>query len=147
MARGKSLFGVPWRIKASSEGRTEAGRRPVEFSFEIEPPAYYDVGYAEGLELPIPGSFFSGNRGSDLDPHPESDLSGIAGSRVATLTVEMSNGEELRVHPRRAPGRVLARSPWLAAVRFYDLFFPAALTPGLITARDAGGHVLSRRKY
>jgi hypothetical protein len=147
VARGKSLYGVPWRIKASPPRTDSLGRRGVEFHFDMLPPAFFGVGYFKGMRLPIPeGLLFSAGMGSDLDPYPESELSGLAGRGVATLTMKMSDGQLITFHPLLAPRSLRQRFPWLGRLRFFYRFFPAQLEPLSLTAFDADGQVIARRK-
>ena len=147
VAKGKSLFGVRWRIRASNPQVDSHGYRSADFFFEMLPPAYSGVGYFTTLGLPTSPKFvFTATPGSGLDRHPEADLSGITSSKVTTLTVKMSKGAPLTIRPRLAPPGVLARHPWLSDLKFFDTFFPDSRRPVLATARDVSGKVLTRRK-
>lgn len=148
VARGHSLYGVPWQIEATRFSATATGPGGVETHFSISPRGgYTGVGYYTGLPLPLPRRFvFTANAGSDIDRHPESDLSGITRRRVAKLVVKMSDGERLTVYPKPAPRRLRKRLPWLRGLRFFDVFFPADQEPKLVTALNRTGHVLARHK-
>jgi hypothetical protein len=148
VARGHSLYGVPWRIKASLSPPEVPGPRGVVVHFSISSPGVYGgVGYFTGLSLPLPSAFdFTANGGSEIDRYPESDLSGITRRRVANLVVKMSEGESLTIHPALAPPRLRKRFDWLRGLRFFDTFFPAGQEPQLVTAFDRGGKMLARHK-
>lgn len=144
VARGESLYGVPWQIEASHPRTDSLGRRGVEFLFDTQPPAASGSGYFKGMGLPIPKRFiFSAIPGSELDPYPEADISGVTGSRVASLRVTMSSGEELLIEPQQASPRLRARFPWLRRLRFFDQFFAAGPRPLRMTALDGQGNVLA----
>ncbi|HWO16476.1 MAG TPA: hypothetical protein VNM89_07165 [Solirubrobacterales bacterium] len=147
VARGESLYGVPWLIKASPPRTDSLERRWVEFHFDMLPPAFFGVGYFKGMGFPIPEGFlFSIGSGSDLDPYPERELSGLTSRRVATLTVKMNDGPPMTFRPLLAPRPLRQRFPWLGRLRVFYWFFPSDLEPQLLTARDSGGRVLARRK-
>lgn len=144
VARGESLYGVPWRIEASHPHTDASGRRGVEFAFEFDPPASPESGYFKGMNLPISKRLvFSANAGSEVDPYPEGDVSGVTGSRAATLRVAMSDGGELLIEPQLASPRLRERFPWLRRLRFFDYFFAAGPQPVRITAFDSTGSVLA----
>jgi hypothetical protein len=117
----------------------------LQFNFSIGP-AHSGVGYVSQLRYPVPDRFvFSALTGSDIDPYPESDLSGIAARRVDKLVVRMSKGHRLRFHPRLAPERVRERFKWVRGLRFFDRFYSSDRRPLVVKALDAQGHVLARR--
>jgi hypothetical protein len=148
VAYGRSLYGVPWRIKAKLVRSSLFDSRAVEVHFSIGRRGDYSgVGYFTGLGLPLhPAFFFTANLGSEINDFPEGDVSGVTRRHVATLVVEMSNGESLTVRPSLAPSSLRERLPWLRGLRFFDAFFPADQEPQLITAFDPGGQVLTRRE-
>jgi len=142
VANGLSPNGVPWKVRASRPVHSE-----IIVSFEMEPPAYYDVGYDTTLSSPVPKSFvFTADTGEDLDPYPESDLSGVTDRRVRTLSVKMSAGQPLVIQPRLAPASIRTRFKWLRGLRFFDQFYAAGPLPEVATASDASGHQLARIK-
>ena len=153
VASGESPHGVPWLIEASHPRTDSLGRRGVEFYFHSEPPAPAGSGYFKGMGLPIPKRFvfsaisgsFSPISGSEIDPYAEGDLSGVTGSRVATLVATMSNGEELTIEPQLAPSRLRARFPWLRRLRFFDHFYTAGLRPLKLAAFGSAGNLIAAR--
>jgi hypothetical protein len=139
---GKSPGGVPWDIRACREGKSGF----LHFSLK-SPPAYPGVGYSAALRLPVrPAFLFTATGGSDLSPSPESDVSGLASARVATLRLEMTNGSVLEFQPATARKGARKHHPWVRRLRFFDYFFAASLTPAFMTALDAQGQVLERRQ-
>jgi hypothetical protein len=152
VASGKSLYGVPWRIKAALvRTRWPQGSwdRTLEFHFSHGPEDdYTGGGHFTGLPLPLHPEFVLTATFGEIDEPPESHINGVTRRRVWTLTVEMSGGESVSVQPTLAPSPLLKRFRWLRGVRFYDVFFPAEQTPRAITAFDRVGHVLARyRKH
>jgi len=150
VAKGKSLYGIPWRIKAAlAQLRGPRGSlvRTFEVHFSIGPEDdYTGAGYFTGLPLPLHPEFVLTANFGEKDEYPESDISGVTRRRVWTLIVEMRGGESLSVQPTLAPSPLLKRFRWLRGVRFYDVFFPADQEPRMITALDRHGHVLARYK-
>jgi hypothetical protein len=148
VARGQSLYGVPWWIKASLVWPATVAPATLEAHFSISPRGGFSgVGYFTGAPLPLPAEFvFSALEGSGIDRYPESDLSGIARRKVVTLVIEMSDGETMMIHPRLSPPRVWRRFPWLAGVRFYDVFFPSRQESLVATAYDRDGQMIKRLK-
>lgn len=147
VAKGQSLYGIPWRVKVSAGlVRVPGPSRAIDIQFSIgQDNDLTGVRYFELIRLPVhPGFVFTANYGSEMSDYPESDVSGVTRRRVWTLTVEMSDGESINVQPTLAPPRLLRRFKWLRQVRFYDLFFPASQTPERITALDRQGNVLAR---
>jgi hypothetical protein len=145
VARGQSLYGVPWRIKAYARA-LGSQPRSIEVHFSIgRTDEYTGVGYFTHLPLPVHPEFvFTANYGSEVTDYPESDISGVTRRSVWTLTVEMRNTESVSVQPTLAPPPLLRRSRWLRGVRFYDVFFSASQTPERITAFDRQGRVLAQ---
>ncbi len=145
LVHGKSPNGVPWRITTVGPRTDSFGRRGVVFHFDFGPPAPPDVGYSSGMPLPVPAGFaFSGNSGSDIDPYPESDLSGIVGRGIRRLRVKLSEGEPLEFRPVAAPASIRSRFPFLRGLRFYDAFYAAGPKPMLVEAFDSGGRFVAR---
>jgi hypothetical protein len=146
VARGQSLYGVPWQIKATRAPRRGPQPPMIEVEFSIgQEDDYTGGGYSTHLFLPLhPEFFLTANYGSEVTDYSESDISGVTRRRVWTLTIEMSNGESVRVQPTLAPSQLLRRFRWLRQVRFYDVFFSASQTPERITALDRQGNVLVR---
>jgi hypothetical protein len=148
VAKGESLYGVPWRIKAAlarSRGLRGAGDRTLEvhFSHGLEDD-YTGTGYFTGLTLPLHPELVITATFGGIDEPPESDISGVTRRHVWALTIEMNGGESLSVQPTLAPSPLLKRFKWLRGVRFYDVFFPADQEPKMITALDRDGNVLAR---
>jgi hypothetical protein len=145
VAHGKSLYRIPWRIRAIPEGTKEEPQASIGFSIG-RCGEYSDAGYFVGFPLPVPSAFvFSADTGVGVDAFPEGDLSGITKRRVTKLVVAMSEGEPLTIHPELAPRRLWKRLGWLRGLRFYDQFFQAGPVPREVTAFDRSGHVLAHR--
>jgi len=144
---GNSLFGVPWRIAAIPPSRGAGGPREADFHFSIGACGEYsEAGYLVGLPLPVPRSFvFTADTGTEVDPYPEGDLSGVTSRRAVTLVVTMDGGATQTIAPRLAPRRLWKRLPWLRGLRFFDEFHPAGERPQILTAYDLAGDVLARR--
>jgi hypothetical protein len=149
VANGRSLHGIPWRIKAGlarSRGQRGSWDRAIEVHFSIgRENGSTGTGYVTHLGFPLHPEFvLTANEGREIDDYPEGDVSGVTRRDVRTLTIEMSDGESLIVQPALAPSHLLKRFKWLRGVRFYDAFFRAAQSPRIITAVDRNGHVLAR---
>lgn len=144
VAHGKSLYGVPWRIKAALSPPSTTRPRAIEVHFSIGGPDG-TVGYFTALPRRLPSAFvFTAITGSDIVDYPESDLSGVTRAKVTELVVKMSDGELLTVRPSPAPTEIRKRFPWLRGLRFFDVFFPADQRPRVVTALDRDGDVLAR---
>lgn len=144
VAHGSSSYGVPWRIKAARSPASSGRPRYLEVNFSIGDPDK-GIGYFSSLPIPVPRTFFTASPGSDVDEYPESDLSGVTGSRVAELKVKMNDGTVLTVTPTRAPAPLRQRLPWLRQARFFDAFFQAEQEPERVTAFDRDGKRLGSR--
>lgn len=146
VARGTSLYGVPWKIEVISPRRARA-EGSVAFHFSMEEPGYAEAGYFSGMPFPVPRTLvFHALAGSDIDPYPEGDLSGFAPRRVSVLTVAMSDGSHLTEAPEEAPAALVNRFPWLGGLRFFDIYFPSAIRPVKLAARDRNGVLLARTR-
>jgi hypothetical protein len=136
VAQGRSPAGVRWRIRAKRY------RDYAIFDFSVGDGS---DGYGSELKLPIPHSFiFTADTGSDVDPHHESDLSGITARRVSKLVLDMSKGHSIKVHPQVAP-QIAPGFEWLNDFRFFDRFYLGHRYPVWVKALDARGHVLARK--
>lgn len=148
VAHGKSLYGAPWRIKAGLLPRLGPQPRSLELHFSVGPAGSADgVGYFKYLPLPLhPRFVLSATGGSEINEYPESDLSGVTSWRVASLIVEMGEGDPLTVFPVSAPEGIRKRFRWLRGTRFFSIFFPSSREPDLVTAFDRSGRVLARAR-
>lgn len=156
VARGKSLYGEPWRIRMGEEtGRlvkpdgTYGGKiQWATLWFSIGNPAQNEAGYFSSFPLPIPRTFvFHGIKGGDFDEFPESDTSGMANRRVAKLVATMSDSTTLEFETQLPPKRLSDRHHWLRRVRFFDQFYPAGIEPTSIAAYDRAGKLLERQPF
>jgi hypothetical protein len=154
VAHGKSLFGVPWRVRMGEEthrlvtpkGKPGPKVRGATHWFSIGGPSESGAGYFSSFSLPIPRSFvFDANQGSDVDDFPESDTSGFANRRVARLVATMSDGSTLTFETQLPPERLSDRHHWLRRLRFFDQFYPAEIDPVSIAAYDRAGELLERQ--
>lgn len=146
VARGKSIHGVPWRIQARRVPATAGQRRALEVHFSIGK-GNNGSGYFKGLSLPLRRSFvLSANVGTEIDPYPEGDLSGVARPLVRKIVARMSDGTALTIRPRLAPKRLRKRYPWSRSLRYFDAFFPAGLKPLRVVAYDRKGRRLAGGK-
>jgi hypothetical protein len=144
VAHGKSLYGVPWRIKAALRPPSTTMPRGIEVYFSIGEEGS-GSGYFASLPRRLPPAFvFTANKGGGIDDFPESDLSGVARGRAVELVVKMSDGQFLTVRPALAPLEIRKRFPWLRGFRFFDAFFPSSQEPRMVTALDGDGRVLAR---
>jgi hypothetical protein len=145
VAHGSSLYGVPWRIKASRRlGNTDGDRLLVHFSIGEKGS---DVGYLLDMPLPIPRELvFAADGGSAIDEYPENDLSGFTTSRAVELRAKMNDGTVLTIKPVLPPVPLRQRFPWLKGTRFFDIFFASTEKPLLVTALDRDGQVLGRSR-
>ena len=147
VARGKSLYGVPWRIKMGEEPSYGKGLpRYANLIFSIGTPNERNEGYGSSFPLPVPRAFtFSANSGSEVDAFPEADTSGFASRRVVKLVATMSDGPPLTFETQLAPTALSNRFHWLRRVRFFDQFYPAEIEPTEISAYDRAGRLLDRQ--
>jgi hypothetical protein len=143
VAHGSSLYGVPWRITAST--RRIAGSRPTaELEFSVHACGEYsEAGYSSSFGLPAPRwPFLIADPGSEIDAYPESDLSGFTSNRVMRLGLRMSDGTTIDALPEPAPRRLFRQLPWLRRLRFFDQFFAAGIRPVAVTVFGRGGRAL-----
>jgi hypothetical protein len=154
IAHGKSLYGVAWRIRMGEEssrsiapnGEPGTRVRQATLWFSIGDPHESEAGYFSTFPLPIPRAFvFHANSGSDVDEFPESDTSGFANRRVASLVATMSDGSTLTFETQLPPKHLSDRHHWLRRVRFFDQFYPAGIEPTSIAAYDRAGKLLERQ--
>lgn len=143
VAHGQSLYGVPWRVKATLFARMNTQPRSVYVAFSM--PSLFGVGWGTSLVLPIHRAFvMSATMGLEVTPYPESDFNGVVAHDIATLQVGMSDDSTLTIQPEFAPSQIRDRFPWLRGLRFFDEFFPAGPRPEVVTALDAAGSVIAR---
>jgi hypothetical protein len=148
VAHGTSLYGVPWRIKASRLPRDSATGPAVLVDFSIAAKdEYSEAGWGTVFALPVaPAFLLSAKTGVEIDRYPEGDFSGVTDGRVETLIVTMSEGEPLTIHPQLAPTGFRRNLPWLRGLRFFDEFYAAGRRPVAIAALDSEGVVIARRR-
>lgn len=149
VAHGSSLYGVPWRIKASRLVGMNPARPRTPYllsTFLIGEPGS-DSGYGSAMPLPVSQRFvFTANSGTYVGEYPESNLSGITNSRAVELQVEMNDGALLTVAPALPPRSLRQRFPWLRGLRFFDVFFSASQSAKMVTAFSQSGAMLGRSK-
>ena len=147
VARGKSLYGVPWRIRMGEEPSYGRGPRYANLYFSLgNPSERNEAGLYSSFPLPISHAFtFHATSGSDIDSFPESDSCGFAARRVAKLVATMSEGPPLTFETQLAPTALSNRFHWLRGVRFFDQFYPAGIEPTEISAYDRAGRLLVRQ--
>jgi hypothetical protein len=142
VARGKSVYGIPWRIRAG-EGRFD-GVRQATFGFNVgtrEQPN--DAGYFSTLRLPVARGFvLNASPGSGIDPRKEGDVSGVATRRAVRLTATMSQGPPLEIDVQTAPPVLRERHPWLRGLEFFDQWFTGDAQVERVTAYGRSGRVL-----
>lgn len=146
VAHGSSEYGVPWRVKlVETTPRGPEGRRAT-FEFSIGRKGEFpESGGFTNLPVAAFHHFFAtATPGSDIDDHPEADISGMVQARAATLEVELSDGSSVKVAPQRAPQRLLERYRWLRAARFFDVYFPDSLEAIGLAAYDRAGNLIER---
>lgn len=146
VAKGESLYGVPWRIKATLAPQGSWDRTLEVYFSNGSEDDYTGTGHFTGLPFPLHPEFVLTATSGGIDEPPESHINGVTRRHVWTMTVEMSEGESIDIQPALAPLPLLKRFRWLRGVRFYDVFFPADQEPRMITAFDRDGNVLARYK-
>ena len=148
VARGKSLYGVPWRIRMGEEPSYGKGLpRYASLYFSLgRPGEENEAGLYSSFPLPISRAFvFHATSGSDIDSFPESDSWGFASRRAAKLVAKMSEGPPLTFETQLAPTALSNRFHWLRGVRFFDQYYPAGIEPTEISAYDRAGRLLDRQ--
>jgi len=148
VAHGKSLYGVPWRIRMGEE--TSAGKGPRRYAtlfFSIgRPGELNEAGYFSTFPLLIfRGFVLHATSGSQIDSFPEADTSGYVSRRAVKLVATMSEGPPLELETQLAPAALRKRFPWLRAVRFFDQFYPDGIEPTALSAYDRAGQLLERQ--
>ncbi len=135
---------MPWKWEMVPP---ERGVRPrsVLFGFSVLEPGYSDAGYFTGLPVKLLRHIrLSANLGSEIDPYPESDVSGLTGGRVVALSIALSDGSTVEVAPQKAPARLFGRYPFLRGIRFFEAFYGSDLEPERIVGLGAQGQVVFR---
>ena len=148
VAKGRSLYGVPWRIRMGEEPSYGKGQpRYANLYFSLgRPDERNEAGSFSSFPLPIPRAFtFHATSGSAIDSFPESDTSGFANRRAAKLVATMSEGPPLTFETQMAPPSLSNRFHWLRRVRFFDQFYAAGIEPTEISAYDQAGKLLDRQ--
>ncbi len=148
VAKGKSLYGVPWRIRMGEEPSYGRGLpRYANLYFSLgRPSEKNEAGLYSSFPLPLSPAFvFHATSGSDIDSFPESDSCGFASRRAVKLIATMSDGTSLTFETQLAPTALSNRFHWLRRVRFFDQFYPAGVEPTEISAYDRGGRLLDRQ--
>lgn len=148
VAKGKSLYGVPWRIRMGEEPSYGKGLpRYANLYFSLgRPNERNEAGLYSSFPLPISHAFvFDATSGSDIDAFPESDICGFASRRAAKLVATMSEGPPLTFETELAPTALSKRFHWLRGVRFFDQFYAAEIEPTEISAYDRAGRLLDRQ--
>ena len=141
VAKGESAYDVPWNVWA---GRTEGG---FAFFFDLDPPAYPDVGYYTGLGRPVGRDFaFAALEGEDLSRFPEGSVSGIARRKVAEIEVAFRDGTSVREPVIKPRPFALTKEPWLKRFRVFDIFFHETKNPAAVTAFNNIGEQVARAK-
>ena len=148
VVHGKSLYGVPWRIRMGEE--TFSGKRPRHYAtlfFSIgRPDDLNEAGYFSTFPVLIFRAFvLSAVSGSQIDSFPESDTSGYVSRRAVRLVATMSEGPPLEFETQPAPAALRKRFPWLRGVRFFDQFYPDGIEPTELSAYDRDGRLLERQ--
>lgn len=148
VAKGKSLYGVPWRIRMGEEPAYGKGLpRYANLYFSLgRPGERNEAGSFSSFPLPIPRAFtVHATSGSEIDSFPESDTSGFANRRAVRLVATMNEGPPLTFETQLAPTSLSNRFHWLRRVRFFDQFYPAGIKPTEISAYDRAGRLLDRQ--
>ncbi len=146
VAHGSSLYGVPWRITAATRHQPSSAASTAELNFSTHACGEYsESGYSTGFRLPFTrDAFFSADTGTQIDSHPEGDLSGVTSRGIVKLALKMSDGSTLSIYPRLAPRRLWRTLPWLRRLRFFDQYFQAGAKPQEVIAFDREGGVVGR---
>ncbi len=148
VAKGKSLYGLPWRIRMGEEPAYGNGLpRYANLYFSLgKRGESNEAGSFSSFPLPIPRTFtFHATSGSDIDSFPESDTSGFANRRAVKLVATMSEGPPLTFETQLAPTSLSNRFRWLRRVRFFDQFYPAGIELTEISAYTRAGRLLDRQ--
>jgi hypothetical protein len=147
VAHGKSLYGVPWRIRMGEETSSGKGRRYATLFFSIgRTGELNEAGYFSSFPLLIfRGFVLNATSGSQIDSFPEADTSGYVSRRAVKLVATMSEGPPLEFETQLAPAALRKRFPWLRGVRFFDQFYPDGIEPTELSAYDRAGRLLERQ--
>jgi hypothetical protein len=127
-----------WQVQADRNRRHDA-----VITFTFDPPAYSDSGWGTILPRPLPRSFVvHALVGGNLNPAGEGDVSGVAGRRVSSLLLELSDGTTREFAPRKARPRAVRKFKWLRSFRFFDVFYGGDVRAVALTAFDDTGRSL-----
>jgi hypothetical protein len=133
VAHGKSLYGVPWRIRMGEEPSSGKGqRRYVTLGFSIgRPSERNEAGHFSSFPLLIFRAFvLDATSGSQIDSFPEADTSGFVSRRAVKLVATMSEGPPLTFETQ---------------LRFFDQFYAEGIEPTELSAYDRAGRLLGRQ--
>jgi hypothetical protein len=155
IAHGDSPKGTPWTVIASIRGNGHncsawllgfefrPDQRPYSRSFEAE----------LGRQIPMPGSFSWGwgipagghlpddftISGQDEYEGSERVFAGAAGGSVKYITLTMSNGQHMVIHPRLPSRARRKRFVWLRNLRYFVSYYHLGSHVQKVTVRSANG--------
>ncbi len=155
IAHGDSPKGTPWTVMVSirDNGRNcsawllgfefRPNRKPYSRSWEAE----------LGRKIPMPGSFSWGwgiptgghlpndftISGQDEYEGSERVFAGAAGGSVKSITLTMSSGKHVMIHPRLPSRASRRRFVWLRNLRYFVSYYRLGSHVQKVTVRSANG--------
>jgi hypothetical protein len=159
IAHGDSPNGIPWTVTVSirDNGRNcSAWLLGFEFSPDQKPYSHSWEAEAEaGLsrQIPIPGSFSwswgipaGGHLPNDFTISGQDDyegservFAGAAGGSVKSVTLTMSSGRYIVIHPRLPSEALRQRFVWLRNLRYFVSYYHLGSHVQKVTVRSSNG--------
>ena len=82
--------------------------------------------------------------GQDQNEGPERVFAGVAGVRIKSVTLTMSNGGHLKIYPVLPNPSLRKRFIWLRNMRYFVQYYPDGSHVRLVTARNFKGKLVAR---
>jgi len=155
VANGKSAKGTPWTVAVSIR-RNERKCSSWLLGFEFRPdqkPYRRRWEAALSRKTPMPGSFgwrwgipAGGHLPNDFtissrDEYEGSErvFAGAAGGSVKYITLAMSNGRHMVIHPRLPSRALRERFVWLRNLRYFVQYYNLGIHVRKVTVRSSNG--------
>jgi hypothetical protein len=153
IAHGDSPNSIPWTVTVSirDNGRN-CSAWLLGFEFRPDQKPYSHSWEAEvSRQIPMSGSFSWGwgipagghlpndfvISGRDEYEGPERVFAGAAGGSVKSITLTMSSGKHIRIHPRLSGRALRQRFVWLRNLRYFVSYYHSGSHVKKVTVRNA----------